>query len=90
MTTHDFDHLNPAMRTGRGSRTFNNFSDIPQGRVEAQRVICSRQIFVDRFRNTHYRHALFCKTCGNSERVLAAASYDGIESELLDVSDHFS
>src|SRR6185295_2259646 len=31
MTTHDFDHLNPAMRTGRGSRTFNNFSDIPQG-----------------------------------------------------------
>src|SRR5258705_2686702 len=89
MTTHHFDHLHPAVRTGRGSRTLNNLSNITQSRVAAQRVICSGQIFVDRFRNPHYRHAHFRQPGGHSERVFAAASYDGIKSQLLDVGDHF-
>jgi len=39
VTSHDFDHLYPAVRTGGCARALNDLSDVPQCRVEAERVI---------------------------------------------------
>src|SRR5882672_2706808 len=89
MSAHDFDHLNPAVRTSRGSRTLDHLCHVSQRRVKPECVIRSCQIFIDCLGNTDYRNALLRQTRGNAEGILAAARDDGVKTELLDVGDHF-
>src|SRR5205085_2036133 len=62
---HNFDHLDPAMRTRGCARTFDDLSHISQCSIEAERVISAGEIFVDRLWNTNHRHTFLCQTRGH-------------------------
>src|SRR5205085_45370 len=88
--THHFNYLNPAVRACRSARAFYNFSDVSQSRVEAERVIRSGQILVNRLRNAYNSDAFFRQLRGNSQSVFAAADDQSIKLKLLYVRYDFA
>src|SRR6185437_7047734 len=89
VSSHHFDDLHPTVRPGGRARAFEDLSDVAHRRVEAQRVIRAREILVDRLWNADYLQAFFRQLRGDSERVFAAAYYDCLQSNLLDVGQDF-
>src|SRR5215210_3546072 len=87
MSSHHFHNLHPAMRSRRSSRTFNHFGDVSERSIEAQRVVGSREIFVDGLRHAHDRNSSLGEDSGNSQRVFTAARDERIEPESLDILD---
>src|ERR1051325_3840362 len=88
VASHHFYDLHPPVRARRRARALYDLRDVAQSRVEAERVIRARQIFIDRLRDTDDVDAPGRKTRGHAQRILAAAGDDDIQTELGDILDH--
>ena len=57
VASHDFDDLYPTVRACGRARALDDLRDVAQRRVEAERVIRSRQILIYRLRHANDTHA---------------------------------
>src|SRR6185369_1475407 len=87
--SHHLDDLYPTMRSGGCARTLDDLGDVSQSRVETERVVRAREIFVDGLRHADDAHASVSQRCRDPERVFTAANNERLEFQPLDVVEHF-
>ncbi len=89
VSAHHFDDLHPAVRSGRRARSFDDFGDVSERGVEAERVVSAREIFVDRLRHADDRHSFLRERSSDAKRIFPAADNERIDFQSLDILDYF-
>src|SRR5215813_3774515 len=89
MPAHYLNDLDPSMRAGRGARALNDFSDVPQSRIEAERVIRCRKIFVNGLWYADDAGSLLRQPRSHAESIFTATGNYRIELQPCNVSEHF-
>src|SRR5438552_10985727 len=89
MTSHHFNNLHPAMRTGGRAGSFDYFGYVAEGGVEPQGIVGGGDVLVDCLWNSNRAHAELSESRGHTEGVLSSADHDCLKPELFNVCDYF-